>query len=85
MKKTKKKFQKCNFIDSTFGDNVEYIKVVDDKGITIMYGIANKIMIKNTKEIIEKYIEKCMEKEFLESLLEEQEIEIKISSDEIYD
>jgi hypothetical protein len=79
MKDNRSICKKGEFIDEVFGENVEYVRIYDDKGITIIFGMDNQIIIKkfkNTKELIEKFIEKYMECEFSDQLWQEQECEI---------
>lgn len=79
MKKGKNNFKKGNFINQTFGENMEYVTIYDDNGITLLFAVDNRVIINNfnnTKEIIEKYIDTYIENEFVNALLAEKELGI---------
>lgn len=79
MKDKKNICKKSSFIDEAFGENNEYVRIYDENGITIIFGMDNKIIIKNfknQKELIEKYIGKYIENEFTNELLIDQDREI---------
>lgn len=72
--------EKGEFIDEVFGENVEYVRIYDEKGITIIFGTDNKIIVKefkDTKELIEKFIEKYIECEFSDKIWQEQDEEFE--------
>lgn len=69
-----KKCEKGEFIDEVFGDKIEYVKIFDEKGITLIFGMDNQIIVKNfknTKELIEKFIEKYIECEYTDNMWQE--------------
>ncbi len=71
--------KKGQFIDEVFGENIEYVKIYNENGITIVFGMDNHIVVKefkNVKELIEKFIEKYIEAKYLDQILIEQEQEI---------
>lgn len=71
--------KKGKFIDEVFGENIEYVKIYNENGITIIFEIDNHIVIKefkNVRELIEKFIEKYIEAKYLDEILIEQEQEI---------
>lgn len=67
MKQSKIMCKKGNFIDDVFGEEIEYARIFDSNGITIIFSCDNKLIIKNfrsTKELIESYISMYNENEF---------------------
>lgn len=67
MKQNKTICKKENFIDEVFGDNIEYVKIYDRSGITIIFNCDNKLIIKqfkNSKELIQNYISMYNENKF---------------------
>ena len=67
MKQNKTICKKGSFIDEVFGDKIEYVRIYDNGGITIIFGCDNKLIVKqfkNTKELIENYISMYNENEF---------------------
>lgn len=84
MKENKTICRKEEFIDEVFGEKVEYVRIYEDKEITIIFGMDNQIIVKkfkNTKELIEKFIEKFIECEFSDRMWKEQEEEMEILQD----
>lgn len=80
MKKGKNNFKKGNFIDETFGEKIEYVRIFDNNGITLIFMNEGKIVIKkfkNTTELIEKYIEKYILKDYADSIINEQHEELE--------
>ena len=74
MKKNKEIYIKREFIDEFFGEKVEYVKIKDNNGITILFNNDNKLIIKNfvnTQEIIEKYISMYNKNEFIDTMFKE--------------
>ena len=74
MKQNKTICQKGNFIDEVFGDNIEYARIYDNNGITIIFSCDNKLIVKNfknTKELIENYISMYNENEFTDMMFED--------------
>ena len=56
--------KKGKFVDEVFGENIEYVKIYNENGITIIFEMENHIVIKefkNVRELIEKFIEKYIE------------------------
>lgn len=81
MKENKAICKKEEFTDEVFGENIRYVRIYDDKGITIIWGMENQIIVKefkNTKELIENFIEKYIECEFLDEMFREQEYKKEI-------
>ena len=71
--------KKGKFVDEVFGENIEYLKIYNENGITIIFEMDNHIVIKefkNVRELIEKFIEKYIEVKYLDEILIEQEQEI---------
>lgn len=71
--------KKGKFVDEVFGENIEYVKIYNENGITIIFEMDNHIVIKefkNVRELIEKFIEKYIEAKYLDEILIEQEQEI---------
>lgn len=71
--------KKGKFVDEVFGENIEYVKIYNENGITIIFEMDNHIVIKefkNVRELIEKFIEKYIETKYLDEILIEQEQEI---------
>lgn len=67
MKQNKTICKKGNFIDEVFGEEIEYARIYNNNGITIIFSCDNKLVIKNfknTKELIENYISMYNENEF---------------------
>lgn len=67
MEQNKTNCKKGNFIDEVFGDKIEYARIYDSSGITIIFSCDNKLIIKhfkNIRELIEKYISMYNENEF---------------------
>lgn len=67
MKQNKTSCKKESFIDEVFGDEIEYARIYDENGITIIFNCDNKLIIKqfkNIRELIEKYISMYNENEF---------------------
>ena len=80
MKENRSICKKGKFIDEVFGETVEYVRIYDENGITIIFGMDNHIIVKefkNTRELIEKFIEKFVECEFTDKLWTEQQNEIE--------
>lgn len=80
MKENKNICKKGEFIDEVFGENVKYVRIYDEKGITIIFGMDKQIIVKefkNTKELIERFIEKYIECEFTNQLWTVQQNEIE--------
>ena len=73
--------KKGKFVDEVFGENIEYVKIYNENGITIIFEMDNHIVIKefkNVRELIEKFIEKHIEAKYLDEILIEQEQEIDL-------
>lgn len=67
------------FIDTTFGEENEYVVIEQGKGFILIDGAENKINISNFREkdeLIEKYIECRNTKNFFKSLVDSQAQEI---------
>lgn len=80
MKKEKNNIKKGNFIDNTFGEKIEYVRILDNNGITLIFLNEGKFVVKkfkNTTELIEKYIEKYILKKFADSIIQEQHEELE--------
>lgn len=59
--------KKGKFIDEVFGDEIEYARIYENKGITIIFSCDNTLVVKhfkNTRELIESYISMYNENEF---------------------
>ena len=67
MKQNKTICRKVNFTDNVFGEDIEYVRIIDKNGVTIIFNCDNKLVIKNfksKKDLIESYISMYNETEF---------------------
>lgn len=68
------KCSKKSFIDETFGEKIEYVKIFDKKGMTIIFGTDERLIVKNFKnvgEMIEAYISMYNENQFINKMLDD--------------
>ena len=49
MKENRSICKKGKFIDEVFGETVEYVRIYDENGITIIFGMDNQIIVKEFK------------------------------------
>lgn len=85
MKNNKTICEKGNFIDDVFGEELEYVKIYDRNGLTIIFGCDNKLIIKkfrNIKELIESYITMYNQNEFTDIMFSDLDNYLKIVQDE---
>lgn len=69
------------FIDSNYGEEVEYILIREENENIIIFEDANTIHIiryRNERSLIEKLIETKIESNFFNDMLDEQENDIEI-------
>ncbi|MEG2235131.1 MAG: hypothetical protein RR144_01635 [Clostridia bacterium] len=67
------------FIDTTFGEQNEYVVIEQEKGFVLIDGAESRINISNFKtknELVEKYIECRNTRNFFKSLIDSQAQEI---------
>jgi hypothetical protein len=72
---------KKTFIDSNYGEEVEYIHIQDEEGNILIFEDNKKIFIiryKDVNDLIKKLIESRLEVNFLDNMIEEQENDIEI-------
>lgn len=85
MKDNKTIYKKGKFIDDVFGEEIEYVKIYDNNGLTIIFGCDNKLIIKrfkSTKELIESYITMYNQNEFTDIMFSDLDNYLKIVQDE---
>lgn len=85
MKNNKTICEKGSFIDDVFGEELEYVKIYDGNGLTIIFGCDNKLIIKrfkSTKELIESYITMYNQNEFTDIMFSDLDNYLKIVQDE---
>jgi len=85
MKDNKTICKKGKFIDDVFGEEIEYVKIYDNNGLTIIFGCDNKLIIKrfkSTKELIESYITMYNQNEFTDIMFSDLDNFLKIVQDE---
>ncbi|MDO5556687.1 MAG: hypothetical protein Q4G05_00355 [Clostridia bacterium] len=73
------KIMQKKFIDEVFGEEIEYTIIKEHGYYIIVYLVDNKINIKqfyNIEKLVEELITTREEKEFLNTLIESQELEI---------
>ena len=72
MKNNKTICEKGSFIDDVFGEELEYVKIYDGNGLTIIFGCDNKLIIKKFRK----------ENEFTDIMFSDLDNYLKIVQDE---